>query len=784
MIFIEEAFLSGCISKVINDSKDYSWTKIKRAINDRNDYNLSTKIYRLIEDTLNIVTDKKFKGTDVLYEAMERIFNEFRDNGGTIESVNVGLRLFNSNASIERCEYFFEKFYEGICQNEELYKIISLLLQEKEIEINQEEFRQLNEKIERNHAELSNKMDGLAYSLTDSNSINKESIITKDFKFQNNKKQDYIKNWNSRLFLHLDNNEKPLTLSDAYIMPECGYRMTLKINDLPEDDSLESLIYKFINYEKSSNMLIIGVPGAGKSTVVSWIANQYRDDDTCIVLRFRDWESKELRKGLLKSICNTLKCKRIDLENKVLVLDGFDEMKALDIRMKILNIFLSDIKDFQNFKCIITSRSAYIDASCFYNKIIILAFDIDRIERFYEKITGEKLRGVISDDQNLDVLGVPVILYMAIMSNIDITKKSSKPELYGRIFAENGGIFDRFCEYDSGSQVLRNSENIKKHLEFLRDVAISMFKKNTLQINKDECIIPKLETQGKKVSILEFPIKHLFENTNPNIEFIHKSIYEYFVAECIITSIIESEGKDIKDFAGILGKILKDNILSEEIIEFLKYKTYKTKLGNMFKDVENTFNLMLRDGMTYYTYQHYKKVHIYERNVFINMLEIIHLWGVSSIKVDPKISDYLKYKENNLNLEGIDLREVNLTGTYLRCANLKRVNLSRENIFNNSIENSDEESVDFNLDGIDLAGSDLTGADLRGRNIEQIDFKDVIIKDVIFDEKQISYLESKYVLNNTKVCIKETREIILYQEYKKRGKENKNLFITINSDDI
>ncbi len=574
----------------------------------------------------------------------------------------------------------------------------------------------------------------------------------------------------------MNNDENPITLADAFIMPDCGYRITLGRIKFSKEDNLESLIFKFIKYEKASNMLIAGIPGVGKSTITSWIAQQYRNNDNLIVLRFRDWEIEELEIGLLKSICRTLECKKADLENKILVLDGFDEMKTLDVRIKILNAFLNDIKDFENFKCIITSRPAYIDSSCFYNRVEILPFGIDEIKSFYLKIVGKELEGVI--ESNLEILGVPVILYMAIMSNIDITKKTSKPELYSRIFAEEAGIFDRFCEYDNGSQVLRNPENIKKHLEFLQEVAFIMFQKNSLQIQKNECKIPQLNSQGKLVSILEFPIKHLFENTNPNIEFIHKSIYEYFVAEYIVTSIIESLGTDEQNLAGILGKLLKSDKLTKEIIEFLKYKTYNSKLENMFEFISSTFNLMLRDGMTYYTYEHYKKVHICEKNVFINMLEILHLWDMVVIKVDPKISDYLKYNEKNINLEGADLRNVDLTGAYLQGANLRRANLSRGNFSNNSIEYI-EERGDVGLYAIDLHGANMTGADLRGRNIKRMDFRNVIIQDAIFDEDQISDLEEKYILTNIKIYVKETTEIISYKEYKKKGKDNTNIFITL-----
>lgn len=288
-------------------------------------------------------------------------------------------------------------------------------------------------------------------------------------------------------------------------------------------------------------MLINGVPGIGKSSIVSWIANKYMDDDDIIILRFRDWESEELERGLLEAVCNILGYKKRDLECKIIILDGFDEMKALDIRENILNAFFYDMKDFENFKCIITSRLHYINVSSFQNVFKIKELDITKVESFCKVISGNELENKDKIESNLEVLGIPVILYMAIMSGVDISKNPTKPELYNRIFAEEGGIFDKFSSegvgYDKGTQILRDSENIKKYLQFLKEIAFRMFEENDLSLMKEKCEIPKLEFRGKAVSILEFPIKHLFDNTEYNIEFIHKSIYEYFMAEYIYTSI-------------------------------------------------------------------------------------------------------------------------------------------------------------------------------------------------------------------------------------------------------
>ena len=124
------------------------WTKIKKRINNKKNQNLSTKIYCVIEKALISVVDENYEDTDRLYEAIEKIFNEFRDNGDTLESVKCGLRILCSDASVQRCENFLEKFYEGIRENDDLYKAVNMIFQQKGIRISQEEFRKLNEKID------------------------------------------------------------------------------------------------------------------------------------------------------------------------------------------------------------------------------------------------------------------------------------------------------------------------------------------------------------------------------------------------------------------------------------------------------------------------------------------------------------------------------------------------------------------------------------------------------------------------------------------------------------
>lgn len=582
-----------------------------------------------------------------------------------------------------------------------------------------------------------------------------ESEKSNNFKFLNNKKQEYINDWHKRLFLHLNENKKPITLEKAFIMPEFEMEKKYSKIKIYEDDPLDKVIKKFTELRKTSTLLITGVPGIGKTSIVSWIANEYENSDNLLILRFRNWESEELEKGLLNAVCNTFRCGKRELERKVLILDGFDEIKVLNEKEKILNMFMNEIKDIKHFKCIITSRDNYINSNYFQIVLTILPFDLDRIKEFYCIITGEKLYKDKWDCENRDVLGIPVILYMAIMTKIDITKKSTKPELYNLVFAEKGGIFDRFfngdSEYDEGSHIFRNAENIKIYLRFLRKIAFCMFEKNSLSLEKGEFKKPKLDFLGNNTSVLEFPIKILFENYEANfdIEFIHKSIYEYFLSEYIFMKILKSKDLYKKDMAEVLGNIFKNRKLSKEVLEFLKYKINNSILKYEFDNLEETFQLMLQDGMTYYTGKCYKNVIDCEVCVFANMLEILHLWEEDCV--------------------GLILSSTRI----LKCCNDFELNLSSLNFVGADLVMAD--LSDANLQGADLQGArlryaNLDSADLRHARLRNSDFLSANLRNANIDgaeisENDVESLESKGDLSNIRVCLNKTKKVVSYEKY-------------------
>ena len=728
------AIASGVISKIINDLADISKSKIKKAVEDKKNEHksLESQLYNLIVSVLNEMNDNSYeKNSDKIYDTAEKLLIGFQKYGREDEeAVRFALKNILSCVDDYKCMEFKTLLIHEISKDEynEFYHEIRLLQEEKEYK--------KTDRIEQKVDHLDQKLDDIRKS--------DERIIRnsdKAVKFQKNKKQDYIKNWNNRMFLHQDNDKNPITLADAFIIPNFKVHKSVKRMEFLDDDTLDKIIEKFVEYDKTTTMLITGVPGIGKSSITSWIANKYRNDDRFIILRFRDWKRSELDNGLLSCICKVLRCENEELEHRILILDGYDEMKSLEKRKHLINVFINDLNDYKDLKCIITSRPAYISfcSRCFQNVVELKEFDIQKIDTFCKTIIGKSLDKKEKVEANLEVLGIPVILYMAIMSGIDISENPTKPELYNRIFAEEGGIFDKFSvdgvEYSPGTQILRNPENIKKYLKFLKDTAFKMFEKDSLSLYKEECQVPAMEFQGESVSIMEFPIKHLFESmeSDNNIEFIHKSIYEYFVSEYMFSSIFKYENMEKEILAGVLGKLFIKNQINDEVIEFLKYKIRNSKWNIYFDKFNETFQLMLKDGMTFYTKKQYKNIIQCVSNVFKNMLDIIHLWENAFFKFDNLIHDYLRF----------DIEQLNFSKTDLRGLNLKKSDLVRAN----------------------LTGADLTGANLIGARLVDAKLDDACLLNTIFDEMQVIDIKCKYDLRESMVFVAEIKSVIQYKEF-------------------
>lgn len=609
------------------------------------------------------------------------------------------------------------------------------------------------------------------------------SILNKDetHKKIESRTQEYIRKWNQNMFLN-DFNKRDenagvnVKLSEVYLEKHLPHYIW-KNNKNSEND-LKDLLSEYI-IEKGENkmLLILGQPGIGKSTLITWIVANFKNNtDNILVYQFAsdlknvDWKNTSEKYDLVYAIINALNLPYLSLDGKILILDGFDEI-SLEYRIEIINrIYWKLIKEFPpiNFSMIITCRENYIynlnSICCDY--IILQPWNEEQIYSFCT-IYHQKINSTLSAEtlfnilKNKKILGIPLILYMVLALHIVIEKKGSIVNVYDRVFAIDGGIYDRSIvniRYASPHRIYE----IKKQIhQISRNIAIWMFENEPyiacIPQNEYENIcsdVMKKQIQLNKEVTQDVLIGNYFSIVcdgigTEEICFVHRSIYEYFVAEQIFDWIINAINIPKENLARNLACLFECTFLSKEIIEFLKYKVNHSRLEDIIIVIISTFELMLENGMTSYTNHRYRKVIEYEMCIFSNMLELVHLWENNILRFENSISSYLIYNRRN---------KLNLRNLYLKDADLKRVDL-----FEADLRNAD-------LRGVNLEYATVVNADLRGANLLGTILYNANLDEAIFDEKQIVYLQKGYNLHGTRVYIENTDEIISYEEYCRRKK--------------
>lgn len=598
----------------------------------------------------------------------------------------------------------------------------------------------------------------------------------------------YLKKWKSRLFLHRKNSDKALTLQNTFIMPDYRF-VRLPGTNSDDNDKTSSRIFHNLTEElddfikTGKSMLIVGSPGIGKTSIVCHLANKYQDDKNILFLRFRDWEENEWKSFsnthesiLFNAVMDKLHCQKgDDLKGKTLVLDGFDEIKYYSAHEdSILKNFLMKIRDIEGFRVIITSRENYVDLDkLHFEKIIMLVpLGKGKIINFSENILGKEQTDTMQfDNINEKVFGIPVILYMALSVGINFSEFSNVYGVYKKIFSLDGGIFDRFSTaiedgYDSSTH---NLSYVKEAFyNILCNTAFQMFELREESLSREKYmeIISNENIDLLKSSPLwlDFPIDNLYE-TSYNVEFAHKSFYEYFTAEFIYQKIlgiynkaVDSEITDISSLeysAKILCNLFKMGILSAEICNYLNYKikdlaNYDTKWFQFF---HNTMDIMLTNGMTYYLKKEAAKNILYkELTIFFNMSKFINIWEIPaqeyisfSAENKTKIASYLTTKKYFLCSATNKIKQEPDNSNIASSSNLGKINLNNFNLnnldlVNVNLENSLLKNTNMSfsiLKNTNLKKSVLTGADFSHANLMYANLQDAILDSTTFQDANL-----------------------------------------------
>ena len=390
------------------------------------------------------------------------------------------------------------------------------------------------------------------------------------------------------------------------------------------------------------------------------------------------------------------------------------------------------------FSLIVTCRENYVNKSLLVGLtyITLQAWNENQINIFceiYEKKSSGNLEALFPEAKingilkNKEIFGIPLILYMILALDITIEENSSIGDVYDHIFSlERGEIYNRCYDVEHRT----NKPEIKRCIhQVSQRIAFWIYENNADEAfiyQKDFqeiCDTVLLEAKEKNENIESdtligsyFIVNHCEGELADEIHFVHRSIYEYFVVVYFFESIHKLKSE--KKVAGKLGDLLKNGWLSEQMLEFIKYKFDSIKELNLPEVTKEIFNIMLRDGMTYHIEAKEPCDYVIEREIIIfsNMLEVVHLWNSSIEKLDGRIILYIRISGR--------CKGLNLRGFKLYCMNddlVGRIDLRRICLSESDLSESDLRKAD--LSGTDLTMADLRGADLRGAILIEADLR-------------------------------------------------------------
>ncbi len=584
-------------------------------------------------------------------------------------------------------------------------------------------------------------------------------------------------------------------------------------------------INDFINYrtfsfvdghnqsDEINKMFIYGEAGIGKTTLTEFLVNndEFRKNNTAFVpIRLRDII---IENGSDKISYN------VDGENKeisfkglngntIFLFDGFDE------NPEALNKFISKINQIsgcENIKYIITSRVDHRLQNVGSPKEIvyfkITYFNQEQVNEFLGKYLekayakgNEVLEKFIelADVKENNMLTIPLLLYMNLYHVLTTYEDAEELtslgtgsfEMYKNILGKDSVIFKKSKDnYDkvTNRNLQISDEEIKTIRDGIKKVSLDMFKQNELSVlikdNNDET--EKKKKLNNKIFEMYISSAKDRTTTGQTVEFIHKSFYDYFLAEKILEEVIEiaklvADDNKYDDFTRKMNEVLGMNYISEYTLNFIDkfiedglFKSEFSQVDSNHQKIVDAFTEFINNSLIdrdFIIEEKISDVFDIPVNTLINfisvMLKIINrnqkedyikLFNLQKLNKKTlrkifllNVRSKIIYWEN-LDLSEIDLRNVTFESAVFKNVNFENANLNDvkfqicilENIkfkntrlFNVFLDYTKMNSVDFCeafmayaiLRGADLSGADLSGADLEFANLSGNDLSDANLR--------------------------------------------------------
>ena len=525
-------------------------------------------------------------------------------------------------------------------------------------------------------------------------------------------------------------------------------------------------------------LVVLGHPGSGKSTLITYLLNNFGflSQRRVIVYRFSTFESINWNgnpENIPQNMLLEMGLNKDTLHDCVLILDGLDEiaMHGNDAYAELLNCFSQQWvrdKSICHFSLIITCRRNRISSleDLQMRHILLCPFNEDLITRFACHYWGKSpdefsdseisiLKRINNDDTALsNAMGIPLILYMTLALKIDLSENSGLCDIYSKIFSVDNKENSIYCRRYDKTHPITNQQVSKIH-DFSMGIAELIWEFNpaegTVDKEKYEPLANRLIGDDKDTELRDLLIGQYFmEGKNGcQLLFVHRSMHEYFIAlsfydkikrlikpgqapqELYQTVSFDGQPCTLTEFANLLG--MQALSLFPDIQDYLLQMLRKDVLGDA-KWWESFLSCFLNNNAAAGRSKSGVNGLNEELTRFYNLLWLTreqlrifgheapftlcdHLVDTIYLKI-PYYSqrDLQDLSLNNVSLPGCNFQENILIKTYLEEAILSYSDFSDANLCAANLRSAQLEQSSFS--NADLSYADLSNANSAGAQFD------------------------------------------------------------------
>ena len=574
---------------------------------------------------------------------------------------------------------------------------------------------------------------------------------------------NFIDNYSKKMFW---SSSDQTTLENLYV-----YNTYRILQHAKPSDDLKELIGAFLNgtlndylrankgiqqYITANTLLITAFPGCGKTSLITKLSHDYAETPNIYFINMA-----ELKKSVvtLATIADKIGITKAQLEGTTLILDSLDEaIKHSENCDEVLTNLTEEFEEYK-IKALITCRSNLLTSNSLRSclEIELLGFNSEKAIEWLSnyhcinpEFPFEQWKFTVSklDSKLSEVLLIPLILYICVVREIDITTIRDIGQLYDILFDPLEGQV-ALSSHRAHANYKSKEWNVLR--ETVSNIAVIMYQKG--YIDKSDIANDDMYDL-KRYFGLDFYVNTYSEQ----FQFVHASMWQYFVAERIYQQLILLKNQD--DVQLFLDNMLKiivpHNTFDYLILGFIDYfskrdhwtpadaSLYKHILLHISEyNISKTGNILTmisslwRDLFKIFTniFKHYYPYMLdsfFEESFREKNSDI--LIRCSNLTDESPVKNISGYRLKNITLNKINFKKTTMRYCTLRFSTFKSANFDEASLSGIYADNC-------NMTGSSFVNATLHNANMNGSILIACDFSNAKLNGANFNDVDISYAD-------------------------------------------